>query len=109
MKPDRKQLAIFFSADEERFSFLEPMLPIFIEQINQSISQLLKIQKENDTVAFTALIHKIKGTSLTYGAKPIFNEIILIEEKVSISLKPDSISLSNLVNVVIELNKIHPI
>ena len=109
MLKNNAQLAIFFSADEKRLNFLEPMLPIFIDQLNKSISKVVKAKQDNDLLALVALAHKIKGSALTYGAKPISSEIILIEDELTQAKSTSSIDLSKLISAAALLNEIYPI
>ena len=108
MGKNLKELAAYFSADQKRLHFLIPILPIFITQINQTIVCITLAHDTNNDTAFILLIHKLKGTALTFGAQPISTEIKLIEDQLTYTKKIESIDLSQLVSVILYLNKIHP-
>ncbi len=107
MDKNLKKLAIYFSADEKRLHFLIPILPIFITQINQSMVHITLAHDTNNGTAFLLLIHKLKGTALTFGAQPISAEIKLIEDQLIHTKKTVSVDLSQLVSTIYYLNKIY--
>ncbi len=108
MNKSHEQLKIFFTADEKRLDFLEPLLQVYIDQLNVSLENLIIAQQKNNFKMFSLLIHKIKGSALTYGAKPIVDEIIVLE-KLGCTENIVSMDLSELLGAIAFLNKIYPL
>ena len=107
MTQNTKALATFFDADEKRMNFLKAILPIYVQELNKAVVQMKNAYQAKDTDAFLAIIHKMKGSALTFGAKPISSECILIEDKYELIKDITEIDIEVLLVAVEELNEIY--
>ena len=108
MMQNTDALKSFFEADDKRLNFLEAILPIYISELNKSVAKLNTVHSENNAKEFSAVIHKMKGSAVTFGAKPIYSECLLIEDKCAQTENINSIDLNTLLTSVALLNEIYP-
>ena len=104
---DPKTLALYFEADDKRMNFLKAVLPIYIQELNKAGIIVNKYYEEKNDKLFLATIHKMKGSALTFGAKPISSECIEIEEKYAENKDLTKIEIKILLKNIKTLNEIY--
>ena len=105
MDDNSEKILEFFDANEERFSFIESILPIYIEELNKAIVILKGAYAESNPKDFAAVTHKIKGSALTFGAKPIYTQCLRFEDQLSNGETLADIDLSVLLKAVDKVNQ----